>query len=337
MSIKKEEVNEESFGRGRDSTEISSAVSYHFSSERITRYIDTVGLEYDGDTTGEDTYGIYFQRRSRRDRSFDYYLRLRKERGESFGDLTVSYKFGERFRARSSNYKSRDGSKTYGYDISTAVNFGAPEDKIYYSEYMGDSNIRGIVYRDYNNNGKIDPGEGGVESFEISRGREKWSTDDKGRFFIPMISSGSSHTFKVKSLNEEILNYAYESEYTIKTLPGGDMEIKIPIVPMKSLVGILEFSEDFYLEEIREVLENLQGEIYSHSSQEIKEVVDIRDEYFIRELPVGTYTINLSYRGRRGSVEESFTFEVEVNEDELEEYLDIRVLREEEGYRFEFM
>ena len=334
VSLTRENLKRET-SENEDSTEVSSAVSYNISNKYLSRLIDTVGLEYDGESSEADTYGFYLQRRSRRNRRLDYYFRLRKEEGQSFGELSVTYRFGEKINIRSYNYKNKDNTTTHGFDINTAVNFGAPEDKIYYSDYMGDSNVTGTVFIDSNNNGVRDSGEQGVPSFIIKNSSREWSTDDTGEFFMPLIYSGSTHSLNIKNSNDDILNYYYKPKYSIKTLPGGSMYLDIPIVPLKSLVGIVEFDEDIYMEEIRELFQNTVLEIISLTDNS-KERITITDEYFIRELPTGSYMINIIYEGNKKESITSYEFEISSDEDELEEYLDIKVVRDKENkYKFQ--
>ncbi|MCK5780931.1 MAG: hypothetical protein KAH04_07905 [Psychrilyobacter sp.] len=279
---------------------------------------------------------MYIRRNSKADRNLDYFLSLKSEKDDFLWKFTLSYKFGDKLNIRTTTDSDKYNNITTGVEARTTVNLGAPKgEKIYYSNYTGNSNVYGKVFLDTNNNGVMDADEEGMSNFVIQLNSKDWKSNKDGSFYMSLLSSNSHHTLNIRSENMDLLNYEYQKIYKLRSLPGGNLRLDIPIIPLKSVVGILEFDEDMYIEDIRKFIEDTKIKIKGINSK-IEVEIKITDEYFIRDLPIGDYSIEFISQDDKTLKSKIYNFNVPVDDLDSEKYLDIRIKLEGNKFKVEF-
>lgn len=322
IDIEREEEKRPEYSRtGND---YGVGLTYNIQNRSLKRYIDSIGFSYDRDSSESDSYGVTFQKNRGTEGKYDYYLSLERDEEEFVVELTFTYRLGEWMNIRSNSRRS-DDETINGIEVNTAVDFSNPK-KIYYSEYSGDSSIRGTAFLDSNGNGIKDPEEKGVSNIIVRNAAGSGVTDKQGNYYIPLLSSRVTHTLKVENKNEDyMLNYNIPEKYKAKTLPGGVLELNVPVRQMKTVVGFIEFSSDFYLEEAEEALSSLHLKVTDLNTKKVTNV-EISSEYFISELPQGEYIFELVCDGNQNLNIINCRYIVNMKDsEELEEYLDFSV------------
>lgn len=271
-----------------------------------------------------DDYGVTLQKNRGIDGKYDYYLRLKRENEETILELSFTYRLGDWLNIRGTSRRDNTDT-THGVEVNTAIDFSNPK-KLYYSEYSGDSSIRGTAFLDVNGNGIMDPGEEGISQIQVRNAAGYGITDENGRYYIPLLSSRVTHTLRVENKNEDyLLNYEIPENYKARTLPGGVLNLNIPVRQMKTIVGTFEFDRDFYLEEVEEILKNSQLRVTDSNTHKVS-TIKIADEYLIAELPQGDYLFELVYKGNQNLSILNRRYAINMKDSvESEEYLDFRI------------
>ncbi len=310
--------------------------SYYIRNKKLTRYLETITLDFELIEEDEDNYGVTLQKNRDLDKNLDYYIKLKRQGRETILEASMTYKFGDYFNIRSNNIK-RGADITHGVEVNTIVNFSGTK-KIHYSEYMGDSSIKGVVFLDKNNNEVLDEDEERISNVFVESQVGSVLSNNNGEYYIPLITSQAKNELYIENRNEEyLLNYNTPKKYTIKALPGGKMELNIPVRLIKTIVGTIEFDNSFYLEEVEEVLSNLSLRIIDLKSGKVIKS-KISNEYIILELPQRRYALEVSYDGKEDINELDGSFILDITGEEKEEYLSFNILKsEDEEYTLELL
>lgn len=309
----------------RDSNNrLGLSLSYNIYGEKYSKYINSIVLDYDTTDFRDENYGIRFYKSKGSKEAFDYSLGFRRQRDDNVVELAVSYTFDKAFEL-TGNVKDTPRGTTTGVGAKTTVNFGSDK-KFVHSNFGGDSNLEGIVFIDKEATGTYDVGDTVVKDIKVINSAGEGKSDINGRYEIPLLSSKIKHPLRIYNENEDLMmGYRIPEKYFVKTLPGGDLKLNIPITQVKTLVGIFEFTNDFYLEEVDDFLKNVKINMKNVKTKENK-VLDIQGETIISEIPQGTYLMEINYEGQNNySVEEEkFLVNISSGED-IEEYLDFNI------------
>lgn len=321
-------------GNKTSHNEVGLGVNYHFRNEPISRFINTIGADFDGSNEESSNYRVFLQKNSRNS-NLDYYLSFQKKDGDSRYELSITYKFGDKFQLRSSSSKNQGRSVT-AIEAQTAINFGNPDKKFNYPDSLGDSNVEGTFFYDKNNNGVLDKNETGMKGFKLQTSDYEVISGEEGTYFLPLLHS--SFDYKLNLTNESTdINYHVSPAYNIRTRPGGQLKLDIPVKLIKTVIGIVDFKGGFYLEEVRDILSN--SKILIKSLDTYEEIsIPLKNEYFIYNLPVGKYAVDLSYDGNTSiNLEDSDNFLIISTDDEdsSEEYIEL-VIEKKDDINYEF-
>lgn len=256
--------------------------------------VDSVGFNYEK-FNGQDNsnvYEMYIVKNRMMGNGLSYQLSYRKEKeNEEVIRLEIAYQFGNIFEIGSSTNNSGSSG---GY-INTGINF-SKDSLIDYDSSAGKSTIRGKVFIDENANGGFDKEERGLEGVIIETdGGKKGKTNVMGEYIITGVSSNVKRNLKVLGENMDIY-YAIPNDKRIQALPGGVFDIDIPIIQMQTISGVVRFTDNFYYEEVMEILTN-STIIAENRLTRKKYTVKLTDENYILDLPSGEYKINLLYDG----------------------------------------
>lgn len=319
------------YGKQRYDDRLGLAVSYNVYGKKYQKYLDTITLNYDVRNFQEESYGIRFYKNKGSKEAFDYSLGFRRQQGDNLIELAVSYTFGKAFEIRGRTNHTPDGTKT-ALETNTTINFGSDK-KFAFSNFAGDSNVEGIVFIDKEADGIYNQGDIGVENVKVVNSAGEGRSDKNGRYEIPLLSSKIKHPLRIYNENEDLfLGYIFPEKYYIKTLPGGNLKFNIPVIQVKTLVGLFEFTDDFYLEDVEEFLKSIKINMINLKTKENK-VLEVRGETIISEVPQGEYLMQIAYRGENKDILKEQSFYMNLSSgDDLEEYFDFKISRTNEKY-----
>ncbi len=307
---------------GDKSTEdsLNTSLSYSIRDRRVNKLVDRVVLDYSINEDDSDTYGISLHKSKGFGDSYDYYIKWENDDNENRVELSLTYRIGTWGSIGTDMRKDDTGSVT-GVELRTAVDFSR-KGKIHYTDYSGDSSVKGRVFIDKNGNNTYDEGEEPVENIEVVNSTAFGVSNKEGDYHISMLSSGVNHKLSIKNHNPDyVLEYLVPEKYVVKTLPGGLMTLDIPIKQLKTVIGMLEFSDDFYYEEVAELLLKMEVRVREMNTGR-EEVIKLTDENFIVNLPQGEYELELIYEGDEISIlQTEYRLDMNGGEDS-EEYLD---------------
>ena len=276
---------------------LNMRVSHDIDTGSIKKYLNTVVLGYKTDLASyhNDSYEIMFGKNRKTGENFNYYATIELSEKETRMGLTFNYLFGGRVSATSSsNWSSHNKEEVpTSIGVNASVDFKAPGLLVNPDKY-GDSSIHGTAYIDTNNNGIYDPTDEVVEGVSLNNNSsEKVKSNGNGGFFIPNLNSLSIGKFDLKIENDEYLGgYIIDKNIHYETFPGESLKIDIPIKQVKTVIGTIEFDENFYLEDVEKFISNSQILITNINSGEVT-TVKLKDEFFIIELQQGQYSIKI--------------------------------------------
>jgi len=278
--------------RIEDYNKYSLGTSYYF---RNLDYLDSIGGNISKQTNERESLSYQFYILKNHSILSGLSYKLVFEDGddtESKAAFEFTYQFGNIFEIGS--YGNSTNSDTVGMYINTGLNF-AKEGKIDYHDH-GDSSVEGKIFLDSNADGEYQEGEEPLSNIGIGivSGAQAIS-DEGGKFLISGISSKVERKLTVYGDQVDIF-YALPGEKKIKTLPGGLMQVLIPVVEMQTLSGKINFSDNFYYEEVKEVLENSELVVTNVITKKEYRTT-LTDENYILDIPAGDYKVDFIYKG----------------------------------------
>ncbi len=306
---------------------IGVLLSYSLSNPQRRRFLETISLNYQFSESNENSYGVRLYK-NKGNKSFDYSIGYKKVGNESSVELSLSYTFGNKFELRSRTI-NRGGKTTTSFGGNTNINFGMNQ-KLRESSTSGKSNVKGIVYIDENADGTFNRGEEKVENISVINSGSEGLSNREGYYEVPLITSKYKQELRIVNKNEDLVGgYIFPEKYFIKTLPGGILNIDIPISKVKTLVGMFEFSNDFYLEDVNDFLKNTKIDILNLKTKK-SITLEILSESIIEEVPQGKYLLSVEYSSNR-NILKSKEFLIDLSGKDLEAYLDFQIDQREEG------
>lgn len=259
--------------------------------------IDSIGFNFSRYTDIRDSveYSIYMNRNSPSIGGASYNIRYSGgDNMENLISFEISYQLDDLFEIGSSG-NSKDVNQS-GIYLNTGVNF-AKDKKIDYSKTRGNGTVKGRVFIDSNSDGVYQEGEELLKGVTVSARNNKSSTNEQGEFIITGINSKMKTELNIKGDNIDIF-YAIPEDQLISALPGGLMEFDIPVLEMQTLSGKVSFSEQFYLEEVKEIISKSKISAYNLKTGKVYQT-DLEDENYILDLPSGDYKLDLVYSGEQ--------------------------------------
>lgn len=311
-------------GDQRSDKRLGLSVSYNIYNEKYRKYINSITLNYDLINFKDDNYGIRFYKNKGSKEAFDYSLGFKRQQDDNLIELAVSYTFGKAFELRGRTNNTPYGTKT-GIETNTTINFSSDK-KFAQSNFAGDSNIEGIVFIDREDNGIYDKGDIVIENVKVANSAGEGRSDKNGHYEIPLLSSKIKHALRIYNENDDLfMGYVFPKKYYVKTLPGGNLKFNIPITQVKTVVGIFEFTDNFYLEDVDDFLKNVKINMINVKTKE-NMILDISGETIISEVPQGKYLIQIAYKGKNNVALKDHSFLVNLSSgDNFEEYLDFKI------------
>lgn len=284
----------------KDSSQnIGIRLSHDFNNRSLKKYIDTLTIGYKTNLSKHNCncYELMFGRSKLKNSNFQYYASIRMNQKENRVGITCNYLFGDKiFTTSSSQWKPKSKKKvSTSIGINAKIDFNTSNFLINPKEY-GDSGINGVAYVDTNDNGVYDLNDEVVEGLMFGS-RCKIKSGEDGRFYIPNILSLSSQKLELKLDNEEYISgYSAEGNINYITFPGESLKINIPIKKVITIVGNMEFSDEFYLEDVEKFID--ENKIYITNIKTKKVIaINLKDEFFIQELTQGEYSIQIKNGG----------------------------------------
>lgn len=275
------------------------------------RYIKKIfdRISFSTSTEGEGDYRVEVSKNPWGS-NFNYSLTAEKLQSEFVYSLNIGIELHDLFNIR--YYGRNIENKVHNnYDIITGINLGAKEKIIYKDGRTESSNIYGKVYLDENGNSKYDKNEKGIEGFEIIGDNNiKVLSGKDGKYKLPWVRAGRDSKIEVVS-SESDENYYVKPEYLMRLKPGGAYNYNIPVIEVEQLWGTLDFSKEMSLEEVYEVLDNSTIDII-HRELGYTKKVEVKDEFFLVNIPKGVYTLEFKYEGKL-EIERYKIIEVAVN------------------------
>lgn len=310
---------------------LGASFSYYVSNLKYRNFIETITLDYQISNLNDDTYGIKFYK-NKGNNSFDYSLGYRidgKDSKNNTVELSFSYTFGKAFELRSRTTNTAKETIT-SFGANTNINFGMDK-KLSESSAGGKSNIKGIVYIDKNADGILSEGEERIENISVVNSGTEGLSSKNGYYEIPLVTSKYKQELRVKNKNEDLFGgYIFPEKYAVKTLPGGILEFNIPILEVKTVIGMFDFSRDFYLEDVEDFLENTKINLLNLQTRK-ETTLKISNETIIEETPQGKYLLSVDYAANNSILKtQNFFIDLSSNED-LEAYLDFRIDKTKNG------
>ncbi len=320
-----------------DTKRINTSLTYNFQKKSINRFLKNIILNIDKTEDESPSYQVSFQKNKERDSRYSYYLSFRHGEDEDSVQLTFSYSFDNLFQITTNTNKYSETKAVNGIRINTAVDFSRPK-KFYYTEYGGDSSVKGRVFVDKNSNNILDKGEETLENIDIVNDVTEDTSNKSGEFYLTSLSSNVNHRVRIKNENPDyVVGYKFPKEYILKTKPGGVFNLDIPVTHIKTFVGTFDFSSDFYLEDVEDFLNNSLLILEDLNTQK-KKKFKMSDGGIISEIEEGRYRGIIKYNGRSTIRLKSNTFILDTTKNNnLEEYIQCHIQKEDDTtYKFVF-
>lgn len=319
-------LSENTYNDSSNSENLGLRLSHNIKNLYMNRFIDKVVFGYD---TGEglDKYEVMIGKTKGINDNFDYYISADIDRYEARVGFTFNYIFGKKISATTSTEWLSDNPKIEtSVGASATVDFESSKFLVTPNEYA-DSSLHGTAYIDSNNNGFYDPNDEAVEGVSLATYSKRVKTNDRGEFFLSNIHSLNVKDLHLKITNDEYLG-GYKINDTIKfeTFPGESLEINVPLIQIKTVVGDIEFGDDFYLEDVVDFLKHSKVYITNLKTGEIH-IIKLKDESFIKELEVGKYSIEIARSKGLNIPGIKKYFTIQPNED-LEKYLTFHISKD---------
>ena len=152
--------------------------------------------------------------------------------------------------------------------------------------------VHGRVFIDYNANGKMDPGEPGIEDIGVSvDGMNKTLTDKKGYFITPCFQSSKDRVF----IDIATVPATYSPTHAMQTVnftPGTLTEVNFGITPLHSISGVVQALKP------DKTIEPLRGtRVYLTAITDDKKIVDSitgqDGSYYIGDIRPGKYYLQV--------------------------------------------
>lgn len=326
------------YSRRSSNQNLEIRLSHDLRNRSFKKYINTLILGYKTNLSNNsyDNYEVMFGKNKIENSNFQYYASVDMSQRENRIGLTFNYTFGKKlFATSSSHWSSNDKTKVLtSIGANATVDFESP-DLLVDPNQSGDSSINGVAYIDANNNGVYDPKDEVVEGLTIGSASQKVSSKENGKFFIPNLSSLSIQKLELKIENDEYLGgYVTEKYISYETFPGESLNINIPIKEVKTIIGDVKFTDDFYLEDVQKFIKN--SKIYITNIQTGGPItIALKDEYFIYELPQGEYSIEIKNNLVKNefSKKQNRIFYVKSNKD-TEKYITLFISKGQDGKEF---
>ena len=162
---------------------------------------------------------------------------------------------------------------------------------------LENTTIKAIAFLDKNDNNKMDKNEERVEGVEVSLGEKKITTNEKGIGCIYGIPSYTDYELEAKSQRPSHDGHATK----IKVRGFGSSEVKayIPIKPLITFMGQIDFKDKSVLEDVRIKLSKL-------NDSKINKVIYVEStgEFYLDSLTPGKYNLEIEYKGEDYKIKE---------------------------------
>lgn len=275
--------------------------STYYARGKYSSVFDSIGVDISKYSKKKNSvsYSSYVSRNSSATGGLTYYLRYSGgDNTDNLFSFEMAYRFGDKFELGTmGNSKSSDNT---GMFINTGINF-AKKSKIDYPYTSGDSTIKGRVFVDSNNDGIYQEGEEVLEGVKItSNGGEIATSDSNGEYLLTGVTPKALRKLRIEA-GELDIYYSVPDDPKLRTLPGGLANLDIPIINMQTLSGAVTFSDQFYYEEVVEVLANSKIVARNLKTNQ-KFDVTLRDENYVLDLPSGDYEVTMVYEGGQSIV-----------------------------------
>lgn len=284
---------------GETETYASPGVTYSISSSNeISKYLDTISVY---SNVGEDnTYGLSIGKNNGGE--WDYYINYNNsdKNEESFG-LMLSYIPGGKAKISTNIQKSSSNDKAMIQNtVETNVYMGVKKPKFDYAKSMGKGTIEGKIYLDREGNGKFDEGvDSIIKNSKVETYRNSTHADENGEFVLGGLETYSPVDVRISSEQDDDIPYyvGKNSSEKLKLNPGGRKKIEIGYRPVVSITSEINFGENFYREQVVEMLKDMEIEFENMRTHEKYKYEFGKDDIIIKTLPVGIYSLELTYKG----------------------------------------
>ncbi len=284
---------------GETERNISPGISYSTpSNSKINKCLDTISIYSNiGD---ENTYGLSVGKTNAGE--WDYYLNYNnndKNDKESFG-MMVSYTPGGKAKVSTNIQNSHYNQKpTIQNTVETNVYMGPKKPKFDYAKNMGKGTVAGKVYLDRDGNGKFDEETDVViKNSKIETYRNSTYADENGEFVLGGLETYSPVDVRISSNDDEIPYYvSTKSHEKVKLNPGGRKKLDFGYRPVVSIATEINFGENFYREQVIDMLRDMEIEFENMRTHEKYKYEFGKDDIIIKTLPVGVYSLELTYKG----------------------------------------
>lgn len=317
---------------------LSFMATYYVRNMSLKKYIDAVGLNINSNQSGfsylgrdfDGDYSVFISKRRASENKFNYrftYYGGGKNRDRA--GLSFAYKFNNMAEIGADIAQS-DEVFSSNLNISTNIDF-ASEKKFKYN-HLGsiESTVKGIVYLD----------DTTLEGGEEKKAIEGVVLKSRSNYGEKIISNKNGvYSFNVSPKREEDIeldlrsdnldvDYVMPEKLCFKTLPGGLLQLDIPIVRMKTITGYVEFGDKFYLEEIKEIIKH-SSIVLKNIKTGVGQKVKLTDEYYIFDVPAGIYQAEIKLDGvENAGVEGKNIFIVDVRgEEDFYDAFNFKILR----------
>lgn len=247
----------------------------------------------------ETKYKIEIMSRNNRDNGIRY--RTYYEKSNKYGDIFgVSFEIDyENWFSGYSNYTKRNGLSHIdsGFTLDKVVNLSDLNTKVTSVE---NTNVKGIVYVDINNNGKYDEGiDKPLPRTDVSVYGKNSVTDENGRYLIGNLSPNSEYDLKIYPQNP-----LYKGKVDIYKLipnPAAPIDLDIPVYTRKIVSGMINFSSQKLMEKYLKTL--YLNIIDKKTGKKLEVIIPENDGFYVMEnLIAGEYLVTLESVEKSGEI-----------------------------------
>ena len=182
----------------------------------------------------------------------------------------------------------KNGDKKVFVELDRVLSLKNPTKNMNSLENM---NVHAIAFFDMNDNNIYDKDEELLEGVEVALGQEKLVTDENGKAIFYGIPSYAN--YELIATSQRPSHNTEGTKVLVRGLGSSQVKAYIPVKPMISLVGNMEFSKDESIYNEVEVI------LYKIGDEEHKKkiYIDSTGEFYLPDLTSGKYILEARYIG----------------------------------------
>ncbi len=275
----------------------SLLVSYEIENHKIKQVRHNLDFYY----TGFRNFTVRLENSFNEEHKFESELKLNNTRWLDRFDISIGAKYSEEEKVEymleftlkfdnwfefGSSYE-KDGDKRVYAGIDRVVSLKNPTKNM---NSLENTTIKAIAFLDKNDNNIMDEDEERVEGVEISLGQKKIITNEQGIGKIYGIPSYTEYELEAKSQRPSHDGHA--TKIKVKGLGSSEVKAYIPIKPLVTFMGKIDFKDESVFEDIRIKLNKV-------NSSRMNKIIypESNGELYIDSLIPGKYNLEIDYTG----------------------------------------